>query len=356
MSIDKSAQKRSLTNRISPAKTFGKWRTKLRSPVYAKALAFVEKSDDLIRDSVLRQKGFLKEMKKAKSNYSGSLFLKNLNSFKKDQLIINKIVEYIGNKFNDIKGDYESIDQAINHEILKTPKRKNIDYDLDEGRDNDTERAFRTLSGKIDNFVKSAFWGDSYWKNNIKSGKDYVEAFDIIYSKFANVFENNIELLKTLDNLRTVGDPTEYYAEAKRFEIADAIIKNPKIRPSLDKLRAVFKSQEVKENKPKDDKAITVPVEPVSASPVVPNDKTERNPTKPEIPDMSATEEDDKAFLDTVGYIDFNNMITKMANENADMSEIIAETLKFAEYIDTEDPSTSLKLLAIVEGEVDSNG
>lgn len=359
MFIDKFAQKRSLTNRISPAKTFGKWRTKLRSPKYAKALSFVEKSDNLIREAVSRQKTLLREMKKAKGNYSASLFLNNLNSFKSEQLVINKIIQLIGAKFDEIKGDdYDTIDEAINQEILRTPKQHKLNF-TEEDDDTVSDKLIGKLSENIENLKKQAFWGDSYWKENIQSGKSYVEAFSILYSKFDNIFQNNISLLKILDDLRTVGDPVEYLNVAKNqktgfVDIKKALI-DPKIAEPLNKLKAIFKEKKETPEVAAEQKEIKF--EPIAGEKMPPKTPNIKPVESKDVANKKYEESVDKLLAEKKAeYVGFSKTLIKMANsEVVSMADIINETLKFAEYIDEQDPNTSLKLLSIIEGEVDAN-
>ena len=107
----KKSPKRSF--KFSPIRWLGKSGLKNRSDTYNKAMIFVDKSDDLIRDSVLNQKKLLKEMESSKKKLSGALFAEQVEDFIKEQKAVVEIIKKMKQTFDMIAAPYGNINLAI---------------------------------------------------------------------------------------------------------------------------------------------------------------------------------------------------------------------------------------------------
>ena len=203
------------TLRVSPVRFVGKELLRMRSPdIYAEALDKIEEIDQLLREVVSNQNITLAEMDSwfgSKRGLSSPNFAKSGLKFIRQQAII------IGarNKLDSLfKG--KGIQQEIERDIGKTPEKEH-DYSKTE----DMEGKLNAISSMYNKLCKQAYMaemlGGAYWKSRTKSGREFVKRFNTVFSKFKQVHNSNLQILKNLDELLDIGDPGEYANAMKRF-------------------------------------------------------------------------------------------------------------------------------------------
>jgi hypothetical protein len=290
--------------KISPIRWLGKTSLKTRSERYRRAVEFIDKADDLIREAALNQKAILKDMKAIKKNLSGALFSERVDAFIKEQKAINAIVSKMDQTFTQLAGDYGNLNMAINEEVLKTPEGE---YQSKESHDDYIKRITDELDSS---FEKTAFLGGYYWKTRTESGKKLAKAFDTVYTRLNYVFDKNLNVLKQLDEVRDIGDPQKYLTTAMKkdglIDIDLFIQKNRDLKDAIDQYfqQSKYKQVEDKANQEKEE------VKPESKIEVVrePEKKEDVVPNKPlEEPFVPATDKLDSEPVKVYPIIDVKN-------------------------------------------------
>lgn len=273
--------------KISPLRWLGKTSLKTRSERYRRAVEFVDKADDLIREAALNQKAILKDMKSIKKNLSGALFSERVDAFIKEQKAINAIVSKMEQTFAQLAGDYGNLNMAINEEVLKTPEGE---YRSKESHEDYIKRITDELDSS---FEKTAFLGGYYWKTRTESGKKLSKAFETVYTKLNYVFDKNLNVLKQLDEVRDIGDPQKYLTTAMKkdglIDIDLFIQKNKDLKDAIDQYFQQSKYKQVEEQAKQEEKPveeskpeskIEVVKEPEKKEDVVPNKPLEYTENK----------------------------------------------------------------------------
>lgn len=412
----KKSPKRSF--KFSPIRWLGKSGLKNRSDTYNKAMIFVDKSDDLIRDSVLNQKKLLKEMESSKKKLSGALFAEQVEDFIKEQKAVVEIIKKMKQTFDMIAAPYGNINLAINAELLKSPE-------VEDKEKLSEEDYIASITEQLDAILsptKEAFLSGYYWRTRTESGKKLAAAFSVVLNKFNYVFEKNLSILKELDEIRDKGDPQEYLNKAskngfipmgafisKSKDLSDAInnyfSKSLYAKPVAKQEEYVIAPDEkVQTTKPEEvaqpkqettpiETTTEAPVEPAKESVVEPTVTKEQLPTEPqtviETEGVDVTEpEKPKSDLDTADELvkatepsylalpsgepgpddelekalkelkekdaSFVNQVTKLSQQDNSEQKIISLILKHSEYVEPFNKEYSLKLIAIAEGMLDA--
>ena len=367
--LTKEAQKRRF--RVSPIRWLGKTRLKSRSPeVYGKAIDLVDKTDELLRELVGQQKAYVKELKKYAKGLSVINFSNSAHRFIRNQIAINKAIQKLGSLFKQISGKWSNIDTAINADIGRTPETEFEPEDSDAY----IEEQLQRISYMYNDLCKEALFGGNYWRSRTTSGRKFANTFKIVLNKLLTVYNKNLNILKTLDDVRSVGDPGEY------LRVASAITGFDKMQDVLEKGDAAFKSawENFKKPEPQPEPQPEPVKEPeqlpketpqeVAVAPTVPVIITPE--MLPEIPKPSSesieisTEElepipepkpeekkmEEGISKETVAHDEFIDKITKMANENCSKVDIAMEMLNYANEIDALDNDYAMKITAIAEG------
>ncbi len=362
----KEAQKRRF--RISPIRWLGKTRLKSRSPeVYGKAIELVDKTDELLRELVGQQKIYVKELKKYAKGLSVINFSNSAHRFIRNQIAINKAIDKLKALFKQISGKWANIDMAINADIGRTPE---TEFEPDDS--GYIEEQLQRISYVYNDLCKEALFGGNYWRSRTTSGRKFANTFKIVLNKLLTVYNKNLNILKTLDDIRSVGDPGEY------LRVASAITGFDKMQDVLEKGDATFQTAWENFKKPeiqpeqketpvevqKEIEPATAPTVPVIITPEMLPEIPKEEPVI-ELPKESVeipaeelqpeTIEPEKKKLEegiskeTIAHEDFINKITKMANENCSEVEIAVEMLNYANEIDASDNDYAMKLTAIAE-------
>lgn len=438
--INKEAQSRSFFNKYRPLRDIGKWRLSATSESYKKAMEALRRADDLMRDAAHKQKVYLKDMKSYKKSFYGNRFAQVASAFMREQEVINRTVGKLENVYAEIAEEAgfdrgESITTVIDHEVkgkppVRTEQNVEDDVDIDSEWDNDDRpgmlgRMFQYSlgpsvrripgvkkeygqfgdSGKAtrlkevaslynDELQKEAFIGNWYW-GQTASGKKLKMNFDTVYNALQGVFNKNITVLKSLDELRSIGDPGKYLEACKKPNVGFQSIKELKANAKFAEAWEQFRKSLVKqdENKPKETdgqqptkqqepqedqsmKAAPAPKE--VAQPVVsrkpnradvvrvqprnpksvtpPPPPADKSNDKPATPDEAIEDNTDKkndVEKQVAGYYDFANQIMKQA-EMGDLDGVISNIAKYADLLDEAGfEDEALKLTAVLEGFID---
>jgi len=377
--------------RLSPIRWLGKKLLRSRSPeVYGKAIDVVEKVDDLLRETVSRQNILLAEMRKFKKGVSTINFALSAKRFVKEQKLINKATEKLELIFKDIAGQYGNIDVAINASIGGTPEISSHLENKEVDEESYLENQLDKISSLYMELSKEALLGGRYWRTRTESGRAFAEKFTTIYRSFEGIWKHNIDTLKKLDELRSIGDPGKYLQKAKDkygFAKIEKVLKNSKINDAwqLFETIAVQEPTNIQEKPP----AAMVPKPPAVPAPVsVPEEAIENKPAvletpvpafaKPPIqkePEATEGEEDvlgpddiksDEADAandnkndingnkkDAMNHDKFINKLNKKANRGDSSQDLVQFILRYANKIDGIDTDYALKLTAIAEGLAD---
>lgn len=412
----KKSPKRSF--KFSPIRWLGKSGLKNRSDTYNKAMIFVDKSDDLIRDSVLNQKKLLKEMESSKKKLAGALFAEQVEDFIKEQKAVVEIIKKMKQTFDMIAAPYGNINLAINAELLKSPE-------VEDKEKLSEEDYIASITEQLDAILaptKEAFLSGYYWRTRTESGKKLAAAFSVVLNKFNYVFEKNLSILKELDEIRDKGDPQEYLNKASKngfIPIGAFISKSKDLSDAINNYfskslyaKPVAKQEEFaiapdesvtepteqveqpkQEPAPIETKTETPSVEQVKSPTVETTVTEEQLPTEPqtviETEGVDVTEpEKPKSNLDIAeelvkatepSYLalpsgepgpddelekalkelkekdaSFVNQITKLSKQDNSEQQIISLILKHSEYVEPFNKQYSLKLIAIAEGMLDA--
>ena len=265
----------------------------MRSEIYSEALRVIEKADDIIRDSTFKQKVYLKDMKSIKNKLQGARFAQVASAFLREQELILQIVNKIQSEFDGITGESNVTDinvfinkqMGLNPEYSDSQKieeKTDIDEEWEKERPGYIGRmleygvkpaikrsplskeepygvseSVRKKSNENEQIEKVAFLEGWYWKRT-KSGKEYAKSFEAVYNSLKQLFNSNVKLLEKLDELRSMGDPQEYFSATKNptqgfFAITDKQLKNEKFTSAWSKFNELLveqdKFQKEQENK-----------------------------------------------------------------------------------------------------------
>lgn len=299
--LNKEAQGRSILKKFRPVRGLGKWRLKATSEAYKKAMEALEKADDIIRDAAFKQKSYLKDMKAYRSSQYGVRFAQVAAAFMREQELISRTVIKLENVYSEIAEEAgfdrnESITTVIDTQVKGSPpvrEEQNVEEDIDiesewEREDHpgwlgrkvedlgagvrrmpgvrgggvfgDSEKATRkkevAASVYSDELTKEAFIGNWYW-GQTESGKKLKKSFDVVYNKLSVVFTKNVSTLKTLDEIRSVGDPGKYLSvcKAKNTHFADlSLVKqDPAFAESWEMFRKYLVQHDKSDNRSNQD-------------------------------------------------------------------------------------------------------
>jgi len=243
--MEKSSQSRSVSNVLSPLRYIGKKYLSARSDIYKEALDIVVKADDIFRDIARKQSGYLKEMKKDKRRLEAVKFAQDVSAFLREQAVLIELGQHMRTKFAEKVGleaeKLKSIDYYISSEIGRKPEynpnqivEKKIDVDQQwemerpSGLRRFIEKWFtsqsddyarlepeeKTALEQNPELISEAFLASWFW-GRTQSGKELKRGFDTVYNAMTNMFNANLSTLKTLDNLRSQGDPQAYWDTVK---------------------------------------------------------------------------------------------------------------------------------------------
>jgi hypothetical protein len=283
LEIEKQAQKRKLKNVLTPLRFLGKKFLGIRSELYSEALRTIEKADDIIRDAAFKQKVYLKDLKSMKKKLQGVRFAQAAAAFLREQELIIQIVNKIQSEFGKLTGNSSvtDINPYINKQIglkpeysesQKTEQKADIDKEWEKTRPGYIDRmleygvkpaiqrtfsdkpysvneSVRTKASEEENtLIKEAFLENWYWKKT-KSGKEYAKSFNTVYDILNKLFDSNVKLLEQLDELRSIGDPQEYFAAVKNpqsgfLAITDKQLKNETFKSSWKKFDDLLVEQD----------------------------------------------------------------------------------------------------------------
>jgi len=243
--MEKSAQSRSISNIVSPLRYIGKKYLSTRSDIYKDTLDVVIKADNIFRDIIRKQKNYLKMLNKDKGRLEAVKFAQDTSAFMREQAVLVEIVGLIRNKFAEKVGvnpeELKDLNYYISSEIGKSPEynpnqvvetKINVEQEWDVERPSSIKRWLdyytktnddwtrldkdeeKTAIEKNPELISKAFLASWFW-GKTQSGKEMKQAFDIIYSNMANMLNSNLSILKTLDGLRSQGDPQGYWFAVK---------------------------------------------------------------------------------------------------------------------------------------------